>query len=302
MSKGKGVWTACYLDLFECEKTLVASDLIANDLIGGRESAEFLWTFLPNIVPSLILRLNLHLLERSSEDGVFPVSKGQRFLSVVWPDYDAGVVGVKPSDAGYKILSALRKAGFLHQLENGDGLVTRWQLHEYEIHNARLLKDRARKRRGCSAETPRVQKTEDSKQKTGDSREKKKKKSPSPKPAKEPTPDGISLAQYLYDSICHHTPDFKADKKKLTGWALAFDVELRKGDGFTKEELEKVMYWAHISDPRGFWHANLLSATSVRKHAQSILIDARKGGSGKGLSVQDLLRMDDEELDRGFRG
>jgi len=124
--------------------------------------------------------------------------------------------------------------------------------------------------------------------------EKRREETPSPKLAKEPTPEGVALAQHLYDEICSHTPDFKADEKKLLGWAKIFDVELRKKDGFTDAEMRQVITWAHRHESRGFWHGNLLSATKVRKHAQTLLIDARKGGSagGRGMSVKDLLSDD----------
>jgi len=110
--------------------------------------------------------------------------------------------------------------------------------------------------------------------------------------AKPPTPLAVDLAQNLYDAICSHTPDFKADEKKLLGWARTFDVELRKKGGYTALQMRGVISWAHRLDPEGFWHSNLLSATKVRKHMAKLLIRANQTGRGRGMSVKDLLSDD----------
>jgi hypothetical protein len=115
---------------------------------------------------------------------------------------------------------------------------------------------------------------------------------------KAPTDAGVSLAQSLYDAICSHTPDFKADEKKLLGWAKTFDIELRKRGGFSQSEMTAVLEWAHRHDPEGFWHSNLLSAGKVRKHAQKLLIRARNTAKGRGMSTRDLLN--DIDLEEGF--
>lgn len=108
-------------------------------------------------------------------------------------------------------------------------------------------------------------------------------------PGKPPTPEAVALSQALYDAIVTHTPDLKADEKKLLGWAKTFDVELRKSGGFTAAEMRRVVDWAHREDSEGFWHSNLLSATKVRKHMQKLLIRAKQSPGGRGMSVGELL-------------
>ncbi len=150
MGKGKGVWTACYLGLFDGDKTLLAAQYIVEAWPGDvpatiRGTSELL-------VPAFVLRLNLHLLNGNSDNGVFRTPKATRFLSIVWPGYDPDEMGAPASVIGLTVLEALTRAGYI---EDGptSGLLA---LHEYEIHNSKLLGDRLRKRaKSPSADTPR---------------------------------------------------------------------------------------------------------------------------------------------------
>lgn len=110
-----------------------------------------------------------------------------------------------------------------------------------------------------------------------------------PPPPKPPAPEAVALAQALYDAIVSHTPDFKADEKKLLGWAKTFGIELRRKDGFSADEMLLVIDYAHRHEERGFWRSNLLSATKVRKHTQRLIVEAKQRGNGRGLTVADLL-------------
>lgn len=153
MSKGKGVWTACYMTLFDCDKTADAADRFVRAWPDAecppaiRGASELL-------VPAFVLRLNLHLLDRLSENGIFRTPKAARFLAIVWPSFDADEIGVTQAAVGAAVLECLTGSGYLEGA--GNGLL---RLHEYEVHNAKLLGDRARKRKrnpaGSSAEVPR---------------------------------------------------------------------------------------------------------------------------------------------------
>jgi hypothetical protein len=104
---------------------------------------------------------------------------------------------------------------------------------------------------------------------------------PRPKRTKPPpSSDSIEIAQYLYDAICEHTPDFSDGmsparlEHKLTSWARDIDVGLRN-DGMTVDGCRQAIDAAHRnSDP--FWRPNVLSGTKLRRHYQALRV--RKNG------------------------
>lgn len=166
-----------------------------------------------------------------------------------------------------------------------------------------------------AAVSPR-QKTEDRSQKTEDQ--------PSPKarkrPAKPPTPEGVQIAQYLYDAIESHSPSHlgamtPADiEKRLTAWAKEIDgalacrgtVRLKRNGPrvppvpVTLEDLRTIIDYAHHADDPGgdgsfSWHDNLRSGASLREQAGRgmLIVKARRWASGsrgsaRGATVPDF--------------
>lgn len=93
--------------------------------------------------------------------------------------------------------------------------------------------------------------------------------------------DAVAAAQYLYDSIKSHSPEYKSKakpetiSKHLLGWAKDLDYAMRL-DGLSPDDVNAVIYFAH-RDPRGeFWRGNILSGAKVRKHAERLLMERRK--------------------------
>lgn len=100
---------------------------------------------------------------------------------------------------------------------------------------------------------------------------------PKAKPDKAPieaSPDAIGAAQYLYDAIRTHRPDFKdglspaALEKKLMGWAKNIDVGMRR-DGMTVDGCKEAVDAAHRS-LKDFWRPNVLGGNKLRKHYEAL--------------------------------
>lgn len=101
-------------------------------------------------------------------------------------------------------------------------------------------------------------------------------KRPATRRAKPPSLDARAAAQYLYDAIRAHSPQFLSNAKpagverKITGWARDIDVGLRN-DGMTLQGCRQAVDAAHgTSDP--FWRSNLLSGKKLRQHYEKLRI------------------------------
>jgi len=128
----------------------------------------------------------------------------------------------------------------------------------------------------ASAAVSPVQKTENRVQKT-----ELKKASPAKPSTKPPPQEALEIAQYLYDAIKEHSPEFMANAKgpsiarKLTRWAHDVARGMRI-DGMTGEGCREAIDAAHRSAD-GFWRKNLLSGAKLRKHYEALRIkDAPK--------------------------
>jgi len=93
--------------------------------------------------------------------------------------------------------------------------------------------------------------------------------------------EALSLAETLRESIRTHSPDV-AEKYDRAGalrpWATALERLLRI-DKAEPHDVAGVIRWAHETDPRGFWRPNLLSGAKVRKHFDSLKVQARQAGA-----------------------
>ncbi len=83
-----------------------------------------------------------------------------------------------------------------------------------------------------------------------------------------PSAEAIEIAQFLYDAILTHRPDFKANEKKLTGWAKHIDVGMRR-DSMTVGGCKEAVDAAHRS-AKDFWRPNVLSGKKLRKHYEAL--------------------------------
>ncbi len=266
MGKGKGVWTACYLDLFDSDKV---TECAAHFRGTARGFPRAFHSAIPCMVPSWVLKLNLTMLNRLSTDGLFRVRTPQGFLSTVWPDYSAEDFGQPEGLIGQAILDAMEHARFVHRI---DGDPSYFRLHEYELHNSKILKDRARNRGGSPTE-PRAQVAAKppptaTATATATSSSSRKKGAAGKKPKKQLPKEAVELAEYLLQCIKEHSPKVKAPTS-MDAWATDLDKAMRL-DGRTTLELSNMIHWAHIADERGFWHGNLLSGAKVRKHFDTI--------------------------------
>ena len=121
-----------------------------------------------------------------------------------------------------------------------------------------------------------------------------------------PSPEACESAQYLYDAIRSHSPEFMSNAppaeiaRKLTGWAKAIDVGMRR-DGMTLEGCKRAIDAAH----RGaddFWHSNLLSGAKLRKHYERLRMRKTSKTNGHNAGVEQMAGFDyhafGEELDR----
>lgn len=129
----------------------------------------------------------------------------------------------------------------------------------------------------CTGDTPKAQHGATSQASDGVSAALAKPKS-TPRP---PPREALELAQFLYDAIRSHSPQFMADAKpasiatKLTGWARDIDRGLRL-DGMTAQGARDAIDAAHRSDDT-FWRGNLLSGAKLRKHYEALRI--KKGNA-----------------------
>lgn len=104
---------------------------------------------------------------------------------------------------------------------------------------------------------------------------------PATKPKTQPSEDSCEIAQYLYDAIREHSPDFMAGappsklEAKLLGWARDIDVGLRN-DGMTVDGCKAAVDAAHRGSDE-FWRPNVLSGRKLRKHYETLKI--RTNGS-----------------------
>ena len=99
-------------------------------------------------------------------------------------------------------------------------------------------------------------------------------------PTKRPIcPRALSLAGCLRDAIATHSEVYaeRVGDEQLQSWSLIID-RLVRIDGARHEDVEGVIQWAHIEDPRGFWRPNLLSASALRKQYPRLLLLAKKAG------------------------
>ena len=113
---------------------------------------------------------------------------------------------------------------------------------------------------------------------------------------KEPSPEAIAAAQYLYDAIRSHSPTYKANAKPtaleatLKGWAKAIDVGMRN-DGMDLEGCKEAIDVAHRSDDEGrdfSWKPNLLSGKALRKHYARLRIQGTKANGNGRAATEDI--------------
>lgn len=101
-----------------------------------------------------------------------------------------------------------------------------------------------------------------------------------------PPPESIELAQYLYDAVKSHDPEFMAGtahpklEAKLIGWAKHID-RLMRIDGKRAEEIRAVVDYAHRNERDKFWRGNLLSGQKLRDKFEQLAIKARSSGTAK---------------------
>ena len=106
---------------------------------------------------------------------------------------------------------------------------------------------------------------------------------------------GLELAQYLFDAIRSHSPDFLAGKtpeqieRKLTGWAKPLRLIVTK-DGRTPEQVKSAIRYVHQNEARTFWRSNILSGSKLREKLPALSIEARQHRGPKGFTVPDDVR------------
>ena len=93
-------------------------------------------------------------------------------------------------------------------------------------------------------------------------------------------PEALRLALALKNAIQTHSEAYaaKIDDKQISSWAMLLERMIRR-DKAKPGEIEAVIQWAHIDDPKGFWQPNLLSASSLRKQFPRLLLQAKKAGA-----------------------
>jgi len=90
----------------------------------------------------------------------------------------------------------------------------------------------------------------------------------------------VELAQYLFDSIRGHTPEFEARKtpaqleKKLMGWASDIEKLLRI-DGKSPEHIRAVIDKCHNDPTDDFEHGNVQSGAKLRKRWNQLWAKAK---------------------------
>lgn len=148
MGKGVGLWIPCYRQMFDHEKT---QDAVGHLLVKWPKADPWVESLAVQVVTSSVLRLNLTLLDRLSDTGRFRRPTGVKFLSIVWPEYDADAIGIPQSDVGDLLIEVLTESGYVEEIDH-----MALKVHDYETHNARIIRDRKRKRkdRGASADSP----------------------------------------------------------------------------------------------------------------------------------------------------
>jgi hypothetical protein len=70
----------------------------------------------------------------------------------------------------------------------------------------------------------------------------------------------------------------RTDERGLQRWAADIERLLRL-DRADAADVAGVIRWAHADDARGFWRSNLLSGSKLRKHFDSIKVQARQAGA-----------------------
>lgn len=93
-------------------------------------------------------------------------------------------------------------------------------------------------------------------------------------------PEALRLALALKNAIQTHSEAYaaKIDDKQISSWSMLLERMIRR-DKAKPDEIEAVIRWAHIDDPKGFWQPNLLSASSLRKQYPRLLLQAKKAGA-----------------------
>ena len=93
--------------------------------------------------------------------------------------------------------------------------------------------------------------------------------------------DAPEIVERLLDAIRSHSPDFKTSikpseiEKMKNSWSRALSPKLRKGE-ISREGAISVIDYAHRHDTTGFWRQNILSARSLIKQYDRLLIASRQ--------------------------
>ena len=131
---------------------------------------------------------------------------------------------------------------------------------------------------------------------------------PTPEPKRKSKPkactsaESLALAQYLYDAIRSHDPEYLAGQtpaaieRKLNGWAVHLD-RLVRIDGATPESVRRVIDYVHRG-PREFWRSNILGGAKLRKQYDRLRIEAngRNGQANNAPNLSGLTPEDFEEI------
>lgn len=113
-----------------------------------------------------------------------------------------------------------------------------------------------------------------------------------PRPASGPCDESMGLAQYLYEAIRSHTPDYRASwapkrlERSLLGWARDLDRLIRL-DGADPAEIQRVIDYCHRS-AETFERANVQSGAKLRKRWDSLRVKARDAGAKDRTGMQGI--------------
>jgi len=89
---------------------------------------------------------------------------------------------------------------------------------------------------------------------------------------KEFSEESLRLSEGLFKCIEFNNPELKHDDSKIKRWAKDIDLMIRVDDR-DPSTIEQVIKFALSSD---FWKGNILSGAKLRKHYESLYIQAKK--------------------------
>lgn len=186
-------------------------------------------------------------------------------------------------------------SGFAKTMESVGWLtISEGGLHlpNFERHNGKTAKNRAltanrmRDLRNSDADSDALSVTNSVPRE--DKREEKEKKEPRVKSTSSgfaPDTPPMELASHLFYRMLENNPGAKPPN--LQAWAATIDLMIRR-DGRTPAEIRRIIDWSQSDGPSGEWpgwKANILSADTLRKKFDKLVMQSQRrndGGNGSG--------------------